>query len=150
MEVLIGFMTVLNNLIMKTFYYFFYVYFAMAARTYPGESDYSYGSAICGGVYFSIFLSCNIMTILISLGCDKIIKMASDNFGLVRFFPILLLPFVSIYFLCIHKKKYVEIRECFSYMDRSLKKRLLAILPVFLYTVGSVILFGWSCVHFLK
>ena len=117
------------------------------AQYYPGESDFSYGCAICGGFYFSIFLSMNIMTILISLSCGKIIKMIS-NFGLWSFFPLLLLPFIPIYFLCIHKKKYIKIKERFSYMDKSLKKRLLAVLVGLLYCTGSGALCGWSYYYF--
>ena len=133
---------------MKVFEYFFYVCFRTAAQYFPGEPDYSYGSAIGGGIFFSIPLFLNIMTILTILGCDKIIKIVDDSFGLAGYLLFLLPPFLFIYFSCIYKKKYIKIKERFSYMDKSLKKKLLAVLVGFLYWMGSVALVILSHYYF--
>ena len=134
---------------MKIFHFFFYCYFVMSAKTYPRESDYSYGSAIFGGIYFSIFLALNSMTILLPLDCGKIIKMVVDSWGIVGFFILLLLPFVFVYFSCIHKKKYLKVLEHFNYMDKSFKKRLLVALVLMSHMCISGLLFALSY-HYFK
>ena len=149
MAVLIGYINNFNNFIMKIFYFFFYVFFGTWAQYYHGERDYSYGNAILGGLTLSILLSLNILTILLILGCGNIIRILIDNLGL-GCISFLLLPFIFVYFSCIHKKKYLEIRERFSYMDKNWKKRLLAVLIVFLYWMVSILLFTLSCAYYLK
>jgi len=148
MEVLIGSITSLNKNKMKVFEYFFYLFFGIMAKYLPGKPDYDYASAIFGGIFFSIFLLLNILTILIILGCGRIIAIVFANLGLAGFFLLLLLPFIFVYFMCIHKKKYLKIQERYNYMEKFLKKRLLAALFGFLYIIGSGFLFALASTIF--
>ena len=134
---------------MKIFKVLFYLFYVMVAKYLPGKPDYDYDSAILGGIFFSTFLFLNIFAILIILGCDKIIATVFANLELVGFFILLPFPFIFIYLTCIHKKKYIKIRERYSYLEKNWKKRLLAALIVMLYMGISFILFGLS-VYYLK
>ena len=127
---------------MKVFYFLFYVFFEMVAKTLPGKPDYSFLDAILGGIVFSVYLSFNILTIVIILGYGKIIEMMIANRGLYVFFLLLTLPFV--YVLCIHKKKYLKIQERFNFMNKNLKKRLLAALLGLIYICCTFFLFALS------
>lgn len=127
---------------MKILQILFYLFFSMVAKTFPGKPDYSYLDAILGGVYFSVFISFNILTVVIALGYGQIIEMILANWILGILLLLLVLPFV--YFSCIHKKKYLKILERFNYMDKNLKKRLLSVLIGLLYMGGTFFLFGLS------
>ena len=136
---------------MKIVEYFFYVFFGSVARTFPGKPDYDYFSAILGGLFFSMILSFNILTILAVLGFGEIKNIVDVNLGGVGSFCLfILLPFIFIYFTCIHKKRYMKIIERFSYLEKNWKKRLFAALIMMSYIGVSFFLFGWSCFHFLK
>jgi len=120
------------------------------AKYLPGKPDYDYASAIFGGMFFSIFLLLNILTILIILGCDRIIAIVFANLGLVGFFLLLLFPFIFVYFTCIHKKKYLKILEHFKFMDKNWKKRLLSAFIGMSYIGVSGFLFAWCHFYFLE
>jgi len=136
---------------MKIIHFFFYFYFLMVLRRtgWESKSDYNYFNAITAGLFFSIFLFFNIWTVLIVLGCDKLIRIVIDNFGFWGFFPLMFFPFIFVYFLCIHKKKYLKIVERFKHWDKNLKSRLLSVLLAFLYWGATFTLWGLSY-HFFK
>lgn len=113
----------------------------MTAKTFPGKPDYTYSSAIIGGMVFSFYLWLNIASIVRILGFGEFLDIVNDNLGVIGFFLLVLLPFVLVYFSCIYKKKYLEILERFNLMDKNLKKRLLSVLIGFLYMGISIFLF---------
>jgi len=115
----------------------------------PKKREYFHDSAVLGGLFFSIFLTLNIVTISIVLGCNKIVKMMVEA-KVAGFCILLSLPFAFIYFSCIHKKKYLKILECFSYMDKNWKKRILSAIVIMLYVGISIFLFAWSCEYLHK
>jgi len=117
------------------------------AKYFPGKPDYDYNSAILGGLFFSMILFFNIFTVLITLGCDKIITIVFANLGFVGFFLFMHFPFLFVYFTCIHKKKYLEILERFCYMDKNWKKRLLSALIGMSYMGVSFFLFAFAFIY---
>jgi glucose-6-phosphate-specific signal transduction histidine kinase len=121
----------------------------MMAKKYRGEADYSYVSAIIGGLFFSLFLSFNLLTFFIIWDYEKIVKMIVTLLGLGGFFLLLILPFVFVYFSCIYNKKYISLSEHFNFMDKNLKNRLLGVMLLTIHMGGSIIFFVLS-LHFFK
>jgi len=96
------------------------------AKTFPGKPDYDYSTVIFGGLFFSMILVFNIFTVLIVLGFGEIKDIVDIALGKTSSFCLFVsLPFLFVYFTCIHKKKYLEILERFKFMDKNWKKRLL-------------------------
>jgi len=136
---------------MRIFQLLFYIYFLTYLRhnDWESKSDYTFFNAIFPGLFFSIFLSLNIWTVLIVLGFNDMIKIIVGNLGFWKFFPFLFTPIIFVYFSCIYKKKYLEIVERFKHWDKNWKSRLLMVLIGFLYMGGTVALLGLSIYFFV-
>jgi len=66
------------------------------AKTFPGKPDYDYSTAIFGGLFFSMILFFNILTILIVLGFGEIKNIADVYLGKIGSFCL----FVSLPAIC--------------------------------------------------
>jgi hypothetical protein len=134
---------------MRIFNYFFYIFFGTVAKThFSGEPDYDYDTAILGGLIYSIFLSFNIATVLIIIDYWDLHAYIIKYLGFGTFISLYILSCILVFFSSIYKKKYKKIKEHFDYIDKSWKKKIVAVLVVILYMVGSTALLAFVCNFF--